>query len=157
MRTIAALLPLVLMPALAQASGTSGWAVNVYGLSYHPDRSEARATRTDNEVNPGLAGRYEWENGVFAEAGAYKDSGRATARFAGVGYQWRFRPLRAGGAFALFSSETYNDGRTFVAPVPVVSVELGPVLVNAVHFPKVKGLNHIAAFGFYLTVPLKAF
>jgi hypothetical protein len=57
----------LIAPAFALAQG---WAVNVYGLSYHPDREAAREAGVTEEVNPGLALRYEWPSGTFAEAGA---------------------------------------------------------------------------------------
>ena len=142
----------------APVSTSAGeWAVNVYGLSYHRDRERARELGVDNEVNPGLAARYEWSSGLFAEAGAYRDSGRNTAKFAGAGYQWRLgTSWRAGGGLALFQSETYNEGSAFIAAVPIVSYDFGPVMLNAVFFPKVSDFNEVGAFGFYLTVPIAA-
>ena len=90
----------------AHAAAAQGWAINVYGLSYHPDGEAARRAGVDNEINPGLAARYESPGGLFAEAGAYRDSGRGTAKFAGAGYQWKLgKGWRAGGALALFKSE----------------------------------------------------
>ena len=144
-----------LAAALAAPAGAAaqGWAFNVYGASYHVDRAAARE-RQFEEFNPGLALRYEWPNRAFAEAGAYRDSGGATARFATLGYQWRRGSLRAGGGLAVLSSPTYNDGRTFAAPLPVLSYDFGPVMLNAVYFPRVTRYSALETFGFYLTVPL---
>ena len=140
---------LLILPATAFGEG---WAFNVYGLSYHPDREAARAAEVDNEFNPGLALRYEWSNGVYSEFGAYRDSGGTTAKFADVGYQWRLSNFRIGAALAIAQSPTYNDGRTFIAPIPVVSYDFGRVMLNAVYFHKVRNMNEIAAFGAYLTI-----
>jgi hypothetical protein len=150
MRALTAAL-MLFMPAAAMGAG---WAVSIFGLSYHPDREAARAERLDNEVNPGLAMRYEWPSTVFAEAGGYRDSGRSVAKFAGVGYQWRFGNLRAGGALAVLHSRSYNKNRAFVTPIPIVSYDFGTVMLNTVYAPKVTDLNEIAAFGFYLTFPI---
>ena len=49
---------LLTLPATAFGEG---WALNVYGLSYHPDREAARAAEVNNEFNPGLALRYGME------------------------------------------------------------------------------------------------
>jgi hypothetical protein len=143
---------LLTLPATAFGEG---WAVNVYGLSYHPDREAARAAEVDNEFNPGLALRYEWSNGVYSEFGVYRDSGGTAAKFANVGYQWRFSNFRIGAALAIAQSHTYHDGQAFIAPIPVVSYDFGRVMVNAVYFHKVRGMNEIAAFGAYLTIPLE--
>jgi len=94
----------------------------------------------------------EWSNGVYSEFGAYRDSGGTTAKFADIGYQWRFSNFRIGGALAIARSPTYHDGHTFIAPIPVVSYDFGRVMLNAVYFHKVRGMNEIAAFGAYLTI-----
>jgi hypothetical protein len=134
-----------------------GLAVNVYGLSYHPDRELAHDLKLDNEFNPGLGLRHTWANGVFAEIGAYRDSGKETARVAGIGYQWAFGVLKVGGALAYFNSNTYNNGKEFIAPVPIISVDLNKAILNVTHFPKVEGLNSVAAWGFYVSFPVKQF
>lgn len=140
-------------PAFAQA-GEFG--VNVYGLSYHPDRARARGLRVDNEVNPGLGMRYrlaysERLDWIF-DAGAYHDSGRNTALVVGAGAFWKpAERLRLGVALALFDSNTYNRGRTFFAPLPLAAYELGPVTLNFVYLPKFRDVNPVAALGFWVT------
>ena len=57
-------------------------------------------------------------------------------------------------ALLLFDSRTYNHGRPFIAPIPIVSYDLGPARLNAVYAPRVTDLNDFAVFGFYLSVPL---
>lgn len=133
--------------------------VNVYGLSYHPDREAVRRLNLDNEVNPGLGLHYELFNdarGVtFAEAGAYYDSGSNWAKFAGLGYQFKIgEHWRIGGALAAVYSRTYNDGVAFIAMIPLVTCDLGRVKLNATYLPKIPGHNEVAAFGFYIGIPL---
>lgn len=133
--------------------------LNVYGLSYHPDRKTAHRLNLDNEVNPGLGLHYALVNdarGVtFAEVGAYQDSGRYWAKFAALGYQFHFgERWKIGGALALMNSRTYNDGVAFIAMIPLITYDLGPVKLNAVYLPKFGHYNEIAAFGFYLSIPL---
>ena len=92
---------------------------------------------------------------TFTEVGAYEDSGRNWAKFAALGYQFKFgKNWRIGGALALFDSRTYNGGAAFIAPVPLVTYDFGPVKLNAVYFPKVAQYNEIAAYGFYISIPL---
>jgi hypothetical protein len=141
----------------APACGWTGeLGVNVYGLSYHFERDRARALRTDNELNPGLglryrfaeSGRTEW----FADAGAYRDSGRNTAVLAAVGGYWKATPgLRLGAALVVFDSETYNRGRAFVAPIPVAAYHWRSVTVNLAYLPKWDTLNEINTLGFWVT------
>ena len=135
--------------------------INVYGLSYHPDREAVHRRGLDNQVNPGLALHYaidETPRGTtFVEAGSYKDSGSNWAKFAGVGYQFKLgESWKLGGALALMDSPTYNRGATFIGMIPLVTYDLGLIKVNAVYFPKVANYNQIAAFGFYLSVPIGA-
>jgi hypothetical protein len=133
--------------------------LNVYGLSYHPDRETAHRLRVDNEINPGLGLHYELTEsprGIsFAEAGAYYDSGRNWAKFAGLGYQFKLgEHWRAGGSIALMHSKTYNDSTGFVAVIPLITYDFGNVKLNAAYYPKFAHYNDIAAFGVYLSIPL---
>ena len=145
--------------ACAAQSGELG--VNVYGLSYHFERDRAKELGFDNEVNPGLGLRYRFprrEFDWFLDAGAYRDSGRNTAVFAGGGAFWKLTEgLRLGGALAFFQSDTYNDGDPFIAPLPLVAYEWRAVSVNMVYFPKVSGINDINTLGFWLTFWPKGF
>lgn len=134
--------------------------LDVYGLSYHTNRSGVHAARLDNEFNPGLGLRYEFSENTggvtFLEAGFYKDSGRHWTALAGPGYQFKLgERWRAGGALLFFDSRTYNHGRPFVAPVPIVSYDLGSFRLNAVYAPRVRDINEFAVFGFYASVPLR--
>ena len=133
--------------------------VDVYGLSYHTNRSGVHAAHLDNEVNTGLGLEYEFPGdarGVgFVGAGVYRDSGRHWTAMAGPGYQLRLgERWRAGAALLLFDSRTYNHGRPFIAPIPILSYDFGPARLNAVYAPRVSDYNEFAVFGFYLSIPL---
>jgi hypothetical protein len=154
------------MPGLSAPKDTDSWFnlrsldINVYGLSYHPDRETVHEKNLDNQVNPGLALHYELSSSergsTFLEAGAYYDSGRNWAKFAGLGYQFKFGSWRIGGAAAAVNSATYNRGTTFVGMIPLVTYDLGRIKLNATYFPKVANYNQVDAFGFYLSIPLGA-
>jgi hypothetical protein len=133
--------------------------VNVYGLAYHPDREAVHRQNLDNQVNPGLALHYaliDDQRGVtFVEAGGYRDSGRNSAKFAALGYQFKVSERwRFGGAVAVVNSDTYNRGVTFLGMFPLITYDLGLVKFNAVYFPKVPNYNEVDAFGFYLSIPI---
>jgi len=144
-------------PAPAAAGvDTDAFGISFYGLSYQLDRDQARALGVDNGFNPGLGVRYRFAQrdrwSFELEAAAYYDSGRNTAVVAGVAALWHVgRGFHAGGALALFNSPTYNHGRAFVAPIPLVAYDWGPVTLNATFLPKIERYNDIATLGFWVT------
>ena len=99
---------------------------------------------------------HEDERGIqFVEAGFYRDSGSHIAKIAGMGYQYKFgQRWRLGGALLGVQSETYNAGSPFIAPVPIVTYDLGRVKLNAVYIPAYGDYNPFAVFGFYFSLPL---
>jgi len=145
----------LLFTPLAAWAGDFG--VNLYGASYHFERAKAKELGFDNEFNPGLGVRYRdrlaerWD--WFVDAGFYRDSGRNTAVFGGPGVLYKASEgLRLGGALVLFNSDSYNRGRSFIAPVPMAAYEWRAVTVNVAYFPKVSNFNDINTLGFWLTV-----
>lgn len=133
--------------------------LNIFGLSYHPDRAGIRASRLDNEVNPGLGLSYEMhedQQGVTSlEGGFFKDSGRNWAKFAGLGYQYKVgRNWRLGADLLAMQSATYNHTRSFLAPVPRISYDFGPVRANAIYVPRFGSYSRYATFGLYFTIPI---
>ena len=149
---------LAMLAAAACGAAQAGeLGINVYGLSYHFDRDRAQALGVDNGVNPGLGFRYqfaEWERWrFFADAGAFRDSGRQIAAYGGVGALWQVAGgFQAGAALVVMGSDTYNDGRTFIAPLPLLAWDFGPVTLNATFFPKIARFNDIATLGFWVTL-----
>jgi hypothetical protein len=145
---------------LVAAPAVADWrdlGVNVYGLSYHFDRDLAKELDVDNGFNPGLGLRYEFARregwSFFADAGAYYDSGRETAWYGGAGALWQVAGgLHIGGALVVMNSDTYNEGKTFVAPLPLVAYDFGPVTVNLTYFPKVSNFNDVATLGLWFTL-----
>jgi hypothetical protein len=151
---LAALAALALPPPAAADAERLG--IGFFGLSYHFDRDKARSLGVDNGFNPGLGVRYRFadrERWSFdAQAAAYYDSGRNTAVVAGVSALWHVgRGFHAGGALALFDSPTYNDGRAFVAPIPLVAYDWGAFTLNATFLPKAARYNDVATLGVWVT------
>jgi hypothetical protein len=139
-------------PARADELGFS-----VFGLSYHFNRDKARQLDVDNGFNPGLGLKYRFaEHGRWtfdAEGGFFRDSGRNTAGYGGVTALWHVgRGFQLGGALALLKSSTYNDNDLFIAPLPMVGYDVGPVTLNLTYFPRISGVNEVAALGFWVTV-----
>jgi len=113
----------------------------------------------DNEINLGLGLNYtvqEDERGVaFVEAGFYRDSGSNLAKLAGMGYQYKLgKRWRLGGALVASQSQTYNRGNAFIAPLPILTYDLGAVTLNAIFVPSYGEYNRFAVFGFYFSLPL---
>ena len=130
----------------------------MYGLAYHPDREAVHRKHLDNEVNPGLGLHYEFTNTkrgtTFGEVGVYEDSGTNTAKFAALGYQFKFgKRFRIGAALAVVQSQTYNKGAAFVGMIPLASYDLGRVKLNLTYLPKLGSYNTVDAFGFYISIP----
>lgn len=133
--------------------------LNVFGLSYHPDREGTRDRHLDNEVNPGLGLNYEFHNdarGVATlDAGFLKDSGRNWAKFAGLGYQFKLGDnWRLGGDLLAIHSQTYNNGRGFVAPIPHLTYDFGHLKLNAIYIPAVREIVQFSVVSFYITIPM---
>jgi hypothetical protein len=131
--------------------------VNVYGASYHFERSRAKELGLDNEFNPGLGVRYrdrlnerfDW----FVDAGFYRDSGRTTAVLAGPGALWKATDaLRLGGGLAYFHSKSYNEGRPFIAPIPVAAYDWKAVTLNVTFFPRISGIVDVNTLGAWITI-----
>jgi hypothetical protein len=148
------------LASTAQTRAEERLFLDVYGLSYHTNRAGVHAAHLDNEANTGVGLRYEFPGDSlgagFVEGGIYKDSGRHWTSMVGPGYQLKLgERWRAGAALLFFDSRTYNHGRPFIAPIPIVSYDLGPARLNAVYAPRVTDLNEFAVFGFYLSIPLR--
>jgi len=112
-------------------------------------------------VNPGLGVRlrmprqgFDW----FLDGGAYHDSGRNTALYAGGGAFWKpTGRLRLGLALAIFHSDTYNRSAAFIAPLPLAAYEWRAVSLNLMYSPKLGGVNDINTLGFWVTLWPKGF
>lgn len=52
---------------------------------------------------------------------------------------------------AVFHSDTYNRGRTFLAPVSLLAYEFRSATLNFVYLPKVSEVNEVATLGFWVT------
>ncbi|MFN2644134.1 MAG: hypothetical protein ABR570_04020, partial [Burkholderiales bacterium] len=56
------------------------------------------------------------------------------------------------GALGLFRSDTYNDGKAFIAPVPLLSYEMRRATFNLVYFPKWRDRNPSNQVGAWITL-----
>lgn len=135
------------------------FSVHLYSFSRHTDQGGVKRDGLDNEVNTGVGLNYAFHadaRGVgFIEAGYYRDSGENRATLAGIGYQYQLgKRWRLGGALMGVQSATYNEGRFFVTPLPILTFDAGPVKLNATYIPSVKDYNKYAVFGFYFSLPL---
>lgn len=153
---IALVLIIVLSAGYAYAQGGEA-GVNLYGLSYHLERDRAKELGYDNEINPGIGLRYRFPGGQdldwFGDGGAYRDSGRSTAVYAGGGILWKLTEnLRLGGALTFFYSDSYNHGDPFIAPIPLLVYDWRAVSFNIAYFPKISGFNDLNTLGFWLTL-----
>jgi hypothetical protein len=145
---------------MAQPEPAEGWAVNVYGASYHFERERAREINADNEFNPGVGLRKGlWKSGrqrVYAEAGIYYDSGERWAKTADVTYQYElFDRFRAGVGLFYLHTRTYNRGDPVIAPLPVISYDFGPAELNVVYAPRWGSLNDINTLGAFVSWRLR--
>jgi hypothetical protein len=135
--------------------------LNIYGLSHHWNRSEAREMDTTHEVNPGLGLRYALKpnhlcNTPFVESGIYRDSGANTSVYAALGCKGlRLTDnVHLGLGLALMQSNTYNNSNPFVAPIPLLTWYIKPVTLNFIQYFRVKSLGILNTTGLYLSVPL---
>ena len=130
--------------------------INFYGASYHFDRARARELAVDNEINPGIGLRYRTKHSermdwIF-DVGGYRDSGRNTALVAGAGTLFRVTEhLRLGGALVLFNSDTYNQGKTLLAPLPLAAIDTEAMTFNFFYTPSLSHHNDVATLGFWVT------
>jgi hypothetical protein len=144
----------VLAAAIAPCPSSASIGINVYGLSYHFERDRARELGVGNELNLGAGLRWRSDRGGwFADLGAYRDSGRNTAKVGGAGHLWELgSSWRIGAALAAMHSDTYNGGRAFVAAIPVLAYETSRYTLNFTFFPKVVGMNDINTVGLWITL-----
>jgi hypothetical protein len=111
-------------------------------------------------MNVGLGLDYEFHNDargvVNFQTAVFKDSGRNWAKIAGAGYQFKLGDRwRLGADLLAIQSQTYNNGHGFIAPIPRVTYDFGPVKLNLVYVPRYQDYNRFAVFGLYVSAPLK--
>lgn len=133
--------------------------LHVFGLSYHTDRAGTRDRHLDNELNLGLGLDYEFHDDARGVAnlqtGFFKDSGRNWATLGGAGYQFKLGARwRLGADLLAIHSRSYNNGRSFVAPIPRLTYDFGPLKLNVVYVPRYQDYNRFAVFGLFISAPL---
>jgi hypothetical protein len=133
--------------------------LHVFGFSYHLDREGTRISHLDNEFNVGFGFGYKLHDDalgvVNSEFGFFKDSGSKWAKFAGIGYLFKLdERWKLGADLLVLQSQTYNNGDTFVAPIPRLTYDLGRVRLNMIYIPKYEQLNRFSVFALYFTIPI---
>jgi hypothetical protein len=66
-----------------------GVGLDVYGISRHAQREEAKRLGVEHEVNPGIGVQLRLRGSIvepLAGVGVYRDSGAKIARYAGPGF-----------------------------------------------------------------------
>jgi len=132
--------------------------LDVYGLSYHTDRNGIHNKQRDNEYNIGLGFGYKLytndKGSASIHAGFYNDSGHNWAKVAGLGYQFNLgKRWQLGAGLMAIQSRTYNNGLAFVAPIPLLTYDLGAAKLNIVFAPRFKQFNQFSVFGMYFSIP----
>ena len=51
----------------------------------------------------------------------------------------------------LLHSQTYKQGRTALAPLPIAAYEFRSVTLNFVYLPRAREINEVATLGFWAT------
>jgi hypothetical protein len=143
---------LVLAPA---GSSALELGINIYGASYHPDRTDALGNPF-NEYNPGLGLNLivseRAKTVAFFEGGLFIDSFEQEAKYISFGYQYKFFEfLRLGINTGLYHTRSVNYGNPVIAPVPALSLHFDVTTLNFIYFPSFGGLNWYDSIGAYAT------
>jgi hypothetical protein len=138
------------------AKAVPDFGVNVYGFSYHLDRTDING-KPFNEQNTGFGFRAvlkESKKGVtFIEGGWFEDSFSHGACYLSAAYQ-----IKITEGILLGMNVGYYDAPSVVgqviAPIPTLTFRYDFIALNIIHMPGFSGLNPYPSFGGYLTVYL---
>jgi len=103
--------------------------LNVYGSAKHV---EARSGL--NEANYGFGLRSE-DGSILYEAGAFRDSRDNLSKYAGTGYQYRFRYVGVGASAFVMSRPNYRDGNLFLGALPFLTLNAGSIITTITYIP----------------------
>jgi Antimicrobial peptide resistance and lipid A acylation protein PagP len=140
------LLCLILSP-FAYAEGSNHIVIN--GLSKHFDVNDSAFPNGLNEKNWGLGYEYNFEKAEnqtiewLVNTGFFKDSLNGTAVYLGGGGMVKVAEINAirlkfGVEATGFYSSEYNQGRPFVALLPIINLGTDSISVNVTVIPKVQ-------------------
>ncbi len=89
------------------------------------------------------------------EVGFFKDSGSELAKFIGVTSLYELADRwRLGVDLLVIQSPTYNEGSSFIAPIPHLVYDFGVAKANLIYIVRVPPYNMFSVFGLYFAVPL---
>lgn len=149
MRWIALLLLLFSHAALADTY------LNIYGVSYHNDR-----TFGWNERNTGVGLRHDLNESFFLDGGFYKDSLNANTFYMAVATKASFGPAAMGVSMLAMHQEDayyaghYRQARMIGGVLPFMSLETGRLITNLGYIPRVDSLRLKSAWFMYWSVRL---
>ena len=142
---------IVILAVSADAAPDFG--VNVYGFSYHLDRTDING-KPFNEQNVGMGFRAilrDTKKGVtFIEGGWFEDSFDHGARYLSAAYQIKITEGILLGMNIGFYDAPSVVGQ-IIAPIPTLTLRYHAVALNIIHMPGFSGLNPYPSFGGYMT------
>lgn len=127
--------------------------LNVYGVSYHNDRSFSW-----NERNTGIGLRHDLNKHFFLDGGVYKDSLNANTFYLAVATKATFGPGAMGvSMLAMHQDDAYYAGhyrqaRVIGGVLPFVSLETGRVTTNLGYIPRIDAIKLKSAWFMYWSV-----
>jgi palmitoyl transferase len=136
---------------LSDAAQADQWALLVNGHAMHLRDTE---DGYDNEANYGLGIQYDFTRGgrgrPFVFANGFQDSRKDPSYAVGGGYRVRLVEgtgyLDAGFAAMLMTRRDHRDGEPFPALLPLLSVGVGRVGLNALYVPELDSLVPLLFF-----------
>jgi len=141
---------------IAGTVSASEFGINIYGISYHPDREDSQGNEF-HEINPGAG--IQWiltetkRNVWFLDGGLYRNSSAHAAEYFSFGYRYKlYRGIQIGAALALYHSKDQNQDEPFLAPLLLLSYRFRRVSIHLIPLPRYKDVNRNAAIGLYATI-----
>jgi len=137
-------------------SSVAGIGVNLYGLSYHPDRDET-STYGYNETNWGLGLQYDLVVGarsrLYLQGGGLSDSLENLNLHGGISYRHQaWGPLWAGASLFITGTKSDYDGEPVAGALPFLAFVTKPVELSWTYLPDASGRRGTGGILMYATV-----
>jgi len=138
------------------AAAYAGTGINLYGLSWHPDRGEVEANDW-REVHPGLGLQHDLMAGdrsrLSLEAGVLDDAARNLNYHGGLSYRHQaWGPLWAGAALFIAGSKSDYDGEPVGALLPLATLVTDLGELNWTYVPDADRRHDSGALLMYATL-----